>query len=310
MIEYAIKRIIFSIPTVLAVVLIVFMLIHLAPGNPVDILVGENASSVMKTRIVKEYALDKPIITQAAFFLKNVFVNGGGNSIYYNKPCFSVIKSKFKNTLFLGIVAFLIAILLSFSLSFLSVRFHKGIIDKVIVFFATIGMSIPSFWLGILLLLAFSVKLKIFPVSGTGGFYHVFLPALTLSFPMGSYLIHIFRNELLNQIDKRFTVALKTRGIREYLIFFKHIVKNALIPVVTVLFLQLGFLLTGAIITETIFSWDGIGLLLIKAINIRDYPLVQSLAIFIAIVYIYSNLIGDFLIGVLDRRVSFEKRDL
>ncbi len=310
MIDYIVKRILFSIPTVIAVVLTVFMLIHIAPGNPIDILVGENASGVMKEKVEREYALDKPITIQAMFFLKNVFFKGGGKSIYFGKPCFTVIRSKFKNTLFLGSVAFFMAIFISFSLSFLAVRFKNRFLDRLIIFWATIGMSIPSFWLGILLLILFSVKLKLFPVSGTGGFYHVFLPALTLSIPMGSYLLHIFRNELSAQTDKRFTVALKTRGIKDYLIFFKHIVKNALIPVVMVLFLQLGFLLTGAIITETIFSWDGIGLLLITAINIRDYPLVQSLAIFIAVIYIYSNLIGDILIGFLDRRVSFEKRNL
>lgn len=310
MIDYIVKRILFSIPTVFAVVIMVFFLIHIAPGNPVDILVGENASGVLKTKVAKEYALDKPIAVQAVFFLKNVFFKGGGNSIYFGKPCFSVIKSKFKNTLFLGGVAFFIAIFISFSLSFIAVKFKGRFPDRLITFLATIGMSVPSFWLGILLLIVFSVKLKIFPVSGTGGFYHVFLPALTLSLPMGSYLLHIFRNELLAQINKRFTVALKTRGVKEFLIFFKHIVKNALIPVVMVLFLQLGFLLTGAIITETIFSWDGIGLLLITAINVRDYPLVQSLAIFIAVVYIYSNLLGDILIGYLDRRIGFEKRDL
>ncbi len=310
MIDYVIKRILFSIPTVIAVVLIVFLLIHIAPGNPVDILVGENASAVLKTKIEKEYALDRPVAVQALFFVRNVFLKGGGKSIYFGKPCFSVIGSKFKNTLFLGSVAFLFAIVFSFSLSFIAVKNKGGWADRFITFLATVGMSIPSFWLGILLLIVFSVKLKMFPVSGTGGFFHVFLPALTLSLPMGSYLLHIFKGELVAQMDKRYTLALKTRGVREHLIFFRHILKNALIPVVMVLFLQLGFLLTGAIITETIFSWDGIGLLLITAINIRDYPLVQSLAIFIAVVYIYSNLIGDILIGYLDRRVSFEKRNL
>ncbi len=310
MIDYIVKRILFSIPAVISVVLVVFILIHIAPGNPIDVLVGENASPVLKTKIEKEYALDKPVMFQALFFLKNVFFKGGGKSIYFGKPCFSVIFSKFKNTAFLGLVAFFFAIFFSFVFSFLAVKFNKGYIDRVITFFATIGMSIPSFWLGILLLIVFSVKLKIFPVSGTGGFYYVFLPALTLSIPMGSYLIHIFKSELLAQLNKRFTVALRTRGIKEKVIFLKHIVKNALIPVIMVLFLQLGFLLTGAIITETIFSWDGIGLLLITSINVRDYPMVQSLAIFIAIVYIYSNLLGDILIGFLDRRISFEKRDL
>ncbi len=310
MIEYTLKRVLFSIPTVIAVVLIVFALIHIAPGDPVDILVGESASVVLKNEVKKEYGLDRPLPVQLALFFKNVFVEGGGRSIYFNKKCFSVISSKFKNTLVLGGVAFFIAVFLAFILAVVSVKFNEGFVEKIITFFATIGMSIPSFWLGIILLLVFSVKLKMFPVSGTGDFYYVFLPALTLSLPMGSYLIHIFKNEIRSVQNRRFVVALKTRGVPDSIVFYIHILKNALIPVITVVFLQLGFLLTGAIITETIFSWDGIGLLLITAINVRDYPLVQSLTIFISIVYIYSNLFGEVIIAFIDRRVSFGKKSV
>lgn len=310
MLEYLVKRMVASVPTVIAVVLAVFFLIHIAPGDPIDILVGENASGVMKAKVVKEYALDKPLYMQALFFLKNVFFKGGGKSIFYGKSCFDLIRLKFVNTLFLGGTAFFLAVFFAFFFSFLSFFYQGRLADKVITFFATIGMSLPSFWFGILLLIVFSVKLKMFPVSGTGGFYHVFLPALTLAVPMGSYVLHILRGELIAKKNERFVLSLKARGIKEFLIYVKHILKNALIPVVMVLALQTGFLLTGAIITETIFSWDGIGLLLITAINVRDYPLVQSLAIFIAIVYIYSNIFGDVVMAFMDRRITFEKRDL
>ncbi len=310
MFEYAVKRFILSVPTVIAVVLVVFALIHLAPGNPLDLLVGENASVVMKKEMEKRYALDKPLAVQAIYFFKNLFLKGGGKSIYYNANCFEIIGEKFKNTLFMGSLAFFIGLVVAFSLAFTAFRFRGTNIDKIITFGATMGMSIPSFWLGILLLLLFSVKLRLFPVAGTGGLRYAFLPALTLSLPFASYLLHIIKGELADKQKERFVLALKTRGIGEKLILFKHIFKSVLIPVVTVVALQMGFLLTGAIITETIFSWDGIGLLLINAINFRDYPLVQSLAIFIAVIYIYSNLLGDILIGFLDRRISFEKKDL
>lgn len=310
MFEYAVKRFILSFPTVFAVVLIVFALIHLAPGNPSDLLVGENASVVLKKEIEREYALDKPLPVQALYFFKNLFFKGGGKSIYYNANCFEIIGEKFKNTLFMGSLAFFIGLVVAFSLAFTAFRFKGTNIDKVITFGATVGMSIPSFWLGILLLLLFAVKLRLFPVAGTGGLRYAFLPALTLSLPFASYLLHIIKGELADKQKERFVLALKTRGIGEKLILLKHILKSVLSPVVTVVALQTGFLLTGAIITETIFSWDGIGLLLINAINFRDYPLVQSLAIFIAVIYIYSNLFGDILIGFLDRRISFEKKDI
>ncbi len=310
MFEYFLKRVLNSIPTVLAVVIVVFSLIHIAPGDPVDILVGENATPVVKKQIEREYGLDKPIHVQAFLFFKNLIVNGGGESIYFKKPCFKVVFSRFKNTFKLAMFSFVIAVFFSFVFAFILLWRKGGVFYRMIVFLSTIGMSLPSFWLGILLILFFSVKLKLLPVSGTEGFRHIILPSLTLAIPMGCYLLHIIRGEIESQMSKRFVLSLRTRGIKESLIFFRHVLKNSLVPVIMVLALQLGFLLTGAIITETIFSFNGIGLLLVTAINVRDYSLVQSLAIFIAVIYIYSNILGDVLIAVIDRRVSFEKKDI
>ncbi len=291
------------IPIVLGVVTLVFFLIHMIPGDPVEIMLGEQARAIDKESLRHELKLDRPLAEQYMLYLKGLAQGEMGRSIHSREQVLSVVLERFPATLILTLAAMIVAVLIAIPLGILSATRQYSLIDNVSMFFALLGISMPNFWLGPLLILFFSIWLGILPVSGMGGLQHLILPAITLGTALAAILTRMTRASVLEVIREQYIVTARAKGLAEKAVLYKHALKNALIPVITILGLQFGALLSGSIITETIFSWPGIGRLVIQAINQRDYPVIQGCVLFISLSYVLVNLMTDLLYGVVDPRI-------
>ena len=286
----------------------VFFLIHMIPGDPVDIMLGESARIEDREALRADLHLNDSITIQYARFMKG-FVRGDlGNSLHTRRPVFGAVIERFPATLELAVAAIAAALSMALPLGILSAVKRGTALDRGSLLFALIGVSIPNFWFGPLLILLFSIKLGVFPVSGRGGIGHLILPAVTLGLAMSAILARMIRSSLLDVIRKEFVLAARAKGLARPVVILKHAFRNALIPVVTVVGLQASSLLGGAIITETIFAWPGIGRLTMQAIAERDYPLVQGCVLLIALATVVINLLTDLLYGVVDPRIRHAPR--
>ena len=304
--EYIIKRVLLLIFLLCAVSTMIFFLIHLIPGDPVTSILGEGANIEEIQRIRKELNLHKPIWNQYLDFNKNLLNLSFGKSIYNDKKVIHNILTYLPNTLYLAAASMALALLISFPLGAWAAFRENTPIDSLVTFTSSAGLAIPNFFLGPLLIILFSLELGLLPISGSEGFKYIVLPALTLGTSMSAFLTRIIRVSIGTELKKSYVVLARAKGLNETKIFLKHILKNALIPIVTTIGLQLGALLTGAIVTETIFSWEGIGLLLITSIKRRDYPMVQGLIVFITFVYLIVNLLVDLSYFIIDPKIRHE----
>ena len=295
-----------AVPVVLGVVTIVFLLIHLIPGDPVEIMLGENAVAAQKEELRKELKLDRPLATQYAEFLSGLFRGDLGTSFRSREPVLREILSRFPATLLLALASLLAALLVSLPLGVLSAMRPRSAVDHLCGLFSMLGLSMPNFWLGPLLILLFSIQLGLLPVGGWGSAAHLVLPAATMGTGMAAILTRMLRASLLEEIRREYVQAAAARGLSRRAAVLRHALRNALIPVLTVLGLQFGSLLGGSVITETIFSWPGIGRLTLQAIEARDYPLVQGCILFLAVLTVAVNLLTDLLYLRLDPRIRVE----
>ncbi len=291
--RYIIKRLLLLAFLLAAVSAVVFFLVHLIPGDPVMSILGEGADTEEVQRLRSELNLDKSLWRQYLDFNKNLLDLNFGKSLFDNKPVIRVILVYLPNTLYLTGAAMLLALLISFPLGALAAFKENTAVDSFVTFAGSAGMAIPNFFLGPLLIFFFSVKMGLLPVSGSEGFKYIVLPALTLGTSMSALLTRIVRTSVGTELKKNYVVLARAKGLSETKLFFNHILKNSMIPVITTAGLQLGALLTGAIVTETIFSWQGIGTLLITSVNRRDYPMLQGLIVFITFVYLAINFFVD-----------------
>lgn len=290
----------------LGVVTVVFLIVHLIPGDPVEIMLGEQALAVDREALRHEMGLDKPIHLQYVAFLKGLVRGDLGQSLHTKQPVLTSIARRLPATIELAAAAMAVALLLAIPLGLLAAYKKDSLVDQGSMLFALLGISMPNFWLGPLLIIVFSLKLGWFPVSGRGSLAHVVLPAITLGTAMAAILTRMTRASMLDVIQSDYITAARAKGVRESLVVLKHAFRNALIPVVTIVGLQIGGLLAGSIITETIFAWPGIGRLTIQAINARDYPLVQGCVLIIALGYVLVNFATDLLYGLIDPRIRYE----
>jgi len=295
-----------AVPVVLGVVTIVFLLIHLIPGDPVEIMLGENAVAAQKEELRKELKLDRPLATQYVEFLSGLFRGDLGTSFRSREPVLREILSRFPATLLLALASLLAALLVSLPLGVLSAMRPRSLADHLCGFLSMLGLSLPNFWLGPLLILLFSIQLGLLPVGGWGSAAHLVLPAATMGTGMAAILTRMLRASLLEEIRREYVQAAAARGLSRRAAVLRHALRNALIPVLTVLGLQFGSLLGGSVITETIFSWPGIGRLTLQAIEARDYPLVQGCILFLAVLTVAVNLLTDLLYLRLDPRIRVE----
>ncbi|MCG2722336.1 MAG: ABC transporter permease [Thermodesulfovibrionales bacterium] len=303
--DYLIKKILLLIPLLFGITLLTFSLAKALPGDPVLSMVGERAQPEVIEKIRKEIGADKNIVEQYYGYLALLLHGEFGRSYYTNREVLSDILLKFPNTLKLALAAMLIAVPLGTGLGFLSAYRKDTITDRVISALSVTGLSIPVFWSGLLLMLFFSLKLRMFPPSGTGDFRFLVLPALTLSLPALGTLARITRTTVLEVLDMPFIKTARAMGIREVRIQAGHVLKNALIPIVTVIGLDFGSYLNGAVLTETIFGWDGIGRFIMEGIIKRDYPVIVGCVIIGTFVFVAINMVVDMLYHSLDPRVRF-----
>ncbi len=299
--KYIAKRLVSGIFILWASASLVFFLMRLLPSDPVEVILGENARPTQVEELKKQLGLDKPLMVQYGEFWKGILRGDLGRSLLSQEKVTSQILSHLPYTLKLALLSIFLTILISFPLAILASLKEKA--DLPVFLASTSGLAIPNFWLGPLLILFFSVKLRLFPVSGAETPSHYVLPSITLATALSAYLVKIIRKSLREESQKPYLLALKARGLSRNRIFLYHILPNAMVPVVTIIGLETGALLTGTIITERVFSIPGIGTLLIEAIGERDYPLVQGLVLFIAAVYVVINLLVDLTYPLLDPRI-------
>jgi len=302
---YVIRRIIFLFPTVLGVVTFVFFFIHMIPGDPVEVMLGETALAADKVKLRKDLGLDLPIHKQYIRFLGGVLKGDLGQSYFYGRPVFPIIGEKIAATVELAVAGMVIAIFIAIPLGILSAIRHHSLWDTGAMFLSLIGISVPNFWMGPLLIILFSIKLGWLPVCGRDDWSSLILPAVTLGTAMAAILSRMTRSSMLDVLGEEYLRYARAKGLPPSKIILKHALRNALVPIITIIGLQFGALLSGAIITETVFAWPGIGTLLIRSVECRDYPVVQGCVIFIAIGYVLINLLTDLAYGAADPRIRY-----
>ncbi len=303
MIGFLVRRILGAALVVAGVVVLVFMLIHFTPGDPVQVMLGESATPADQAALRHALGLDRPLPVQLADYFDNLAHLRLGTSLYSQQPIATILARRIPATAELAGAAALIAVLLAFPLGVIAAVHKDTGWDYGSMGFALLGVSIPNFWMGPLLILCFSVWLGWFPVSGREGFASLVLPAITLGTAMAAILSRMVRSSLLEVLSEDYVRTARAKGLSERRVILHHGLRNALLPVITMLGLQLGTLLGGAVITELVFSWPGIGQLLIDAIHRRDYPVVQACVLLISVTYVVVNMLTDFVYAWVDPRV-------
>jgi peptide/nickel transport system permease protein len=303
MIQVVVRRLLGAIPTVLAVATLVFALVHLIPGDPVEMMLGEGAQPADVEALRARLGLDRPLAAQYGHFLAGLARLDLGDSLHFDRPVSKLLAESFPATAELAFAAMAAALALALPLG-VAAAYRKGTwIDRAARFFSLAGVSMPNFWLGPLAILLFSIHLDLFPVSGRSGWRSLVLPAVTLGLALAALLTRMIRSALAEELGKPYLVTARAKGLSEWRVVGLHALRNALVPVVTVVGLQFGALLTGAILTETIFSWPGLGRLMIQAIRLRDYPLVQGCVLLISVTYVMVNLVTDLVYAWIDPRI-------
>jgi peptide/nickel transport system permease protein len=295
-----------SLVTLLGVVSLVFFLIHLIPGDPVEYILGDSARPADREALRAELGLDRPLPVQYADYLSGLIRFDLGNSLHSKQPVSALLLERLPATLKLSLFAFLLAILIALPLGVLAATRSGTFWDSGAMTLSLLGVSIPNFWLGPMLILLFSLWLGLTPVSGMDQPGSVVLPAITLGVSLAAILARMVRSSLLEVLGEDCIRTARAKGVSEQRIVWQHALGNALLPVITLLGLQFGALLAGSVITEKVFSWPGIGLLLIDAIQQRDYPVVQGTVLLIAVCYLIVNRLTDLLYRVVDPRVRLE----
>lgn len=303
MIRLLVRRLIWTVPVVLGVLTLVFFLIHMIPGDPIDLMLGEQAAPADREALRGALHLDEPIPAQYGRFLTGIARGDLGRSLRSGRPVAGMILARYPATLQLAFSALSIALLIAVPIGIYAAVRPQSRADQGALFLSLLGVSIPNFWLGPLLILLFSIRLDWLPVSGREGPAASVLPALTLGIGMSALLIRMTRASLLEVVRKEYVLAARAKGLSEWAVILKHAFPNALVPLLTIVGLQFGALLTGSIITETIFSWPGLGRLTLQAIQSRDYPLVQGCILAISLTYLFANFMVDLLYAAADPRV-------
>jgi len=305
-VRFLIRRVLLTIPVLLGVATLVFSLIHLVPGDPAQAMLGDGASPQDVAELRTNLGLDRPLPAQYASFLQSAVTGDLGTSFRTGQPVTQMIAERVPATAELALAAMSVAILLAIPLGIVAAVRRNTFADHAAMTFSLAGISIPNFWLGPLLAIVFAVELGWLPVSGRGTAAHLVLPAVSLGLALSAILARMTRASLLEELGELYVRAARARGASPTAAVLGHALRNSLIPLVTIVALQFGAVLTGAVITETIFAWPGIGRLLIQSIGFRDYPMVQGCILLIAVTYVTVNLVTDVMYGVLDPRIRLE----
>ncbi len=299
------RRLVMLIPVLIGVSIISFLILHLAPGDPAELLAGEEATQQDIMRVRHQFGLDKPLYVQYFRFIEGIF-DGELKSLKFELPVIDVIGPRLVNTLELSLASIVIAVVIGMLAGVLSATHRYSWIDYISTVVALMGVSLPVFWWGLLLILLFAVKIGILPSGGMGGFSHLILPAVVLGTASTAIIARMTRSSMLDVLRQDYITTARSKGLVERIVIYRHALRNALIPTVTVVGLQFGYMLAGAVLTETVFSWPGVGRLLVDSILSRDFPVVQASLLIIAGIFVIVNLMVDIIYALLDPRIRYE----
>lgn len=302
---FLLTRLVSTLVVIFGVVTLVFLLIHLVPGDPVQAMLGETARPADQEALREALGLNQPLLTQWWLYMSHLVQGDLGISLYSKEPIVDMLIERFPATLELAGAGLLVAMLIAFPLGSIAALRKDTIYDNSAMVFSLMGVSIPNFWLGPLLILFFSLWLGWLPVSGREGWLSLILPAITLGTALSAILARMVRSTLLEVLNEDYIRTARAKGLRESAIIIHHAFRNASLPIITIIGLQLGTLLGGAVITEIIFAWPGVGQLTIEAIERRDYPLVQACILLISLSYVLVNTLTDIAYAWLDPRVRY-----
>lgn len=307
MFRYILYRILAVIPVLLGVSIAVFFMVRLVPGDPIQIMFA-NQAKPSPERIAEmrhQLGLDLPIWKQYLQYLQGIVHGDFGQSIRSRQPVFDEIIERLPNTIKLTSASLLIAIAIGITTGVISAVFKGRWIDKVSMVTAILGISIPGFWLGLMIMMLFAVRLGWFPVSGASTWRHLVLPALTLGILSSAVIARLTRASMLEALGQDYVRTARAKGLHESAVVVRHALRNAMVPVVTIVGLQIGGLLSGAFIIESVFAYPGVGQLAVTALQARDFPMIQGIVLFVAVVYVGVNLLADLLYGLLDPRIRY-----
>jgi ABC-type dipeptide/oligopeptide/nickel transport system permease component len=302
---FILRRLLLAIPTLFGVLVVAFLLLYVAPGDPVQAMIGERADTATISRLRAQLHLDDPLHVRFGHYVASVVKGDLGRSYITNRPITQDIRERFPKTMQLAGAAMLLATVCGITLGVFSARNPGGLVDRFALGLAYLGISFPVYWVGLLLILLFAVTLRWLPPSGYGGLRFLILPALTLGMRSIAFLARMTRSAMLEALNADFVRTARAKGLTERVVTARHALRNAMIPVITVLGLDFGAYLTGSILTETIFSWPGIGRYVVNAISRRDLPAIQGSVLFLSTVFVIVNLITDLAYAKADPRVSY-----
>jgi len=304
--KYFLKRILSIIPVLIITSIIVFLIIHIIPGDPAEVIAGPGVPQNEVENIRHLMGLDKPLATQYFDWISKVVRGDFGVSMASKDPISPLVFSRFKNTLILSLLGICFAVVVGIPLGIISAIKQNSIIDIIVMLFSIMGISVPIFWLGLILVIFFSIQLGIFPATGSGGLRHLVLPAITIGLNSLAIIARMTRASMLEVLKQDYIVTAESKGLSDMTIIFKHALKNALIPIVTTIGIQFGYLMGGAVLTETVFVYPGLGRLLVDSIRRRDYYVVQACIMLIAVMFVLVNMIVDILYAYLNPKIKYE----
>lgn len=302
--KYVIRRLLLVVPVLIGVSIISFMILHLSPGDPAHLLAGEDATQEDIQILRERFGLDKPLPVQYFRFIKGL-VTGDLMSMKFNEPVLGIVGKRLKNTLLLSFFAITVAIVVGILAGILSAVYRYSIIDYISSIAALLGVSMPVFWWGLILMLVFSVTLRWLPSGGMGGWKTFVLPAVVLGTSSAGIIARMTRASMMDVLRQDYITTARSKGLAHQIIIRRHALRNALIPTVTVIGLQFGYMLAGAVLTESVFAWPGVGRLLVTSILGRDYPVVQATLVMVAFTFVLVNLAVDILYAYLDPRIRY-----
>ena len=309
---FVVQRLLLLVPVAVGVTIIVFFMVHLIPGDPAATILGIHATPKAIALLHQQWGLNRPLVSQYWLFIDRLFHGNLGQSLYYGGPVSSLIWSHLPPTLWLLTYAVVLTVLISVPLAVLAASKRDGVRDHVVRAVPLVGLGMPQFWLGFLLIYGFAISLRIFPVSGygagfTGHLQSMFLPSLTVALALTPVVIRSLRASMLNVLTAEYIVTARSKGVPSHRLFLRHVLRNAVIPAVTVLAINIGFLIGATVIIEQIFAIPGIGQLMINSIFQRDFPVVQGVTLVFGVMVVLVNLLADLAYAALDPRVRFDR---
>jgi len=306
MLQYVIKRLLYTVPVLIGISILLFIMLRALPGDPAQVLAGELASQEDIQNVRVQLGLDKPIYVQYGRFLFRLSHLDLGRSARTQNPVIEEIWARLPNTFLLAVVATVLACLVGIPAGIISAIRPYSWLDNLVTSAALFGISMPVFWLGLMLVVVFSVVLHWLPAGGTGGVQHVILPSVTLAAFVVAFIARMTRSSMLEVLNQDYITTARSKGLKEKVVIIRHALHNALIPIITVIGLQFGMLLGGAVLTETVFAWPGLGRLIVDSILARDYPMIQGVILIFGLLYVLVNLVVDLLYALVDPRIRYD----